>query len=383
MPRHRVLVVTWAPGGNVPPLLAAASILRDAGHHVEILASAATSAVAERAGFEVVAYRRSLAPDTSVAFEDQAGAMMAAAAGPDIGRDVHEVLAETRPDLAIVDCMLPAGIAAGLASDTPTASLVHFLFGLARRQMLAHGGAWTTDLAALNATHRALGLPEAGSGLDAWEAPQLVLVTAPRWLDVALDYPRNVIHAGPLGVHARPRDPGVGAGRARPRVLVSFSTTVMSDQLPTLQRVCDGILEAEVEATLTLGPAVDQAALRTPDNVRVVAFADHDELLRECAAVITHGGLGTTLRALAHGVPQLLLPLGRDQEFNAARVSDLGAGIRLSSGAAPSDVRAALERLLREPGFAAAAGDAASRIATGDPDRRAVDALEGCARRCA
>ena len=43
------------------------------------------------------------------------------------------------------------------------------------------------------------------------------------------------------------------------------------------------------------------------------------------AAVIGHGGLGTVLRALAHGVPQLLLPLGRDQAFNADQVERVSA----------------------------------------------------------
>jgi UDP:flavonoid glycosyltransferase YjiC (YdhE family) len=71
-----------------------------------------------------------------------------------------------------------------------------------------------------------------------------------------------------------------------------------------------------IQATLTLGPAVDRDAVRAPDGVEVLAFADHDRVTPGCTAVISHGGPGTVLRALAHGVPQLLLPLGRDQAFN-------------------------------------------------------------------
>ena len=92
---------------------------------------------------------------------------------------------------------------------------------------------------------------------------------------------------------------------------------------------------------------------------------------------VTHGGLGTVLRALAHGVPQLLLPLGRDQHVNAARVARLGAGLVVEPD---GDVRASLEALLGEPGFAAAAARAAARIAADAPDRRAADALERAAR---
>jgi hypothetical protein len=70
---------------------------------------------------------------------------MALAAGLEIALDVRDVLAELRPKLAVVDCMLPAGLAAGEAMGTPTVSLVHFPYGLARTQMLRGSGAWTTD----------------------------------------------------------------------------------------------------------------------------------------------------------------------------------------------------------------------------------------------
>jgi len=67
----------------------------------------------------------------------------------------------------VVDCMLPAAIAAARATGTPTASIVHFLYGLARTQMLRTGGGWTTDLRSLDATHRMLGLAPAPDGLTA------------------------------------------------------------------------------------------------------------------------------------------------------------------------------------------------------------------------
>lgn len=72
------------------------------------------------------------------------------------------------------------------------------------------------------------------------------------------------------------------------------------------------------------------------DNVEVVAYADHDRLMSGEAPVIGHGGLGTGLRALAHGVPQLLLPLGGDQGFNASRVEQLSAGIDLPPAQHPA-----------------------------------------------
>jgi UDP:flavonoid glycosyltransferase YjiC (YdhE family) len=367
----RIAVVTWAPGGNLPPLLAVVALLAARGHHVTVLASSATRPAAERAGFDVRTYGHAPEPETRVAFERQAGAMMAIAAGLEIARDVCDMLTGERTELAVVDCMLPAGLAAARATGTPAASLVHFLYGLARRQMVRDGGGWTTDLHTLNATHRALGLAAARDGLSAWEAPELLLVTAPRWLDVALDYPPHVIHAGPLAIDAR-------TAARTDRVLLSFSTTVMEGQLQTIQRVCDALATTAPRAILTLGPALEATALRIPETIEITPWADHDELLRTCAAVITHGGLGTTLRALAHGVPLLFLPLGRDQAFNAARVTELGAGIALAPDASPADIRSALDALLHDRSYYAAAASVAARIASDEPDRRAVEALEGC-----
>jgi MGT family glycosyltransferase len=369
----RALVITWAPGGNLPPMLAAASVLDRRGHEVAVLCSGETHDTAERLGFEVTDYRRSPDPDVTVAFETQAELMMATMAGAEIALDAREALDQLRPDLAVVDCMLPAAIAAARAAGTPTVSLVHFLYGLARTQMLRAGGAWTTDLHTLAATHRMLGLAPAPDGLSAWEAPELVLVTAPRWLDIDSDTPANVVHAGPLAVAVRPEQ---RAGAQARRVLLSFSTTVMADQAALIYRVGEAIGGLDLAAVLTLGRAVAQDSVQLPDNIEVVDFADHDRLMPGCPAVIGHGGLGTVLRALAHGVPQLLLPLGRDQAFNADRVEGLGAGIRLPADAPPGRIRTALRALLTDRRFAAEAALVARRIAADEPDRAAAEALE-------
>jgi UDP:flavonoid glycosyltransferase YjiC (YdhE family) len=376
----RALVVTWAPGGNLPPLLAAASVLGRRGHDVALLASGETRGAAERLGFEVTGYRRSADPDPRIAFEAQAEAMMATMAGADIALDARDAVEELGADLAIVDCMLPAAIAGARATGTPTASLVHFLYGLARTRMLQDGGGWTSDLEALAATHRLLGLAPVVDGLSAWEAPELVLVTAPGWLDVEAGAPDHVVHAGPLNVDAL----AGGAHRAGadpPRVLLSFSTTVMEGQVALIDRVSEAIAGLEVDAVLTLGHAVDLDAVHVPVGVEVLPFADHDRLMPGCAAVISHAGLGTVLRAFAHGVPQLLLALGRDQPFNADRVEQLEAGIRLPADAPPQRIRTALDALLTGGRYRAAAERLANRIAAENPDRTAAEALERIARR--
>jgi UDP:flavonoid glycosyltransferase YjiC (YdhE family) len=367
------LIVSWASGGNLPPLLAAGRLLAARNRPVRVLASAATRVEALKAGLEVVRYRRARDPIMELAFEQQASRLMALAAGTEVALDVCDVVSEVRPELMIVDCMLPAAIAAGESTGTPTASLVHFPYGLAREQMLGGGGAWTTDRAQLNVTRRGLGLQPAADDLAAWESPELLLVTVPKWFDLAADFPANVIHAGPLGV-TRPTHVAGAPGR-RPLVLLSFSTTVMQGQVALIQRVCDAIAAQEADAILTLGPAVPAGTIRVPANVKAVPYADHDQLLPRCAAVVTHGGLGTTLRALAHGKPLLLLPLGRDQQFNAGRVVELGAGIHLPVDASPAEIASALGELLTRPRYTERAEKAAAAIAADRADEKATQAL--------
>ena len=52
----------------------------------------------------------------------------------------------------------------------------------------------------------------------------------------------------------------------------------------------------------------------------------------ECTVAVTHGGAGSTMGALAFGLPLLLIPQGADQFFNTERVVAAGAGIGLLPG---------------------------------------------------
>lgn len=134
-----------------------------------------------------------------------------------------------------------------------------------------------------------------------------------------------------------------------------------------------------MDAVLTSGPAVRAEAIDAPQNIEPVLYADHDQLLPNTDAVITNGGLGTTLRALAHGKPLLLLPLGRDQQFNAGHVVELGAGVSVPVESSPEKIASALVELIGQPQYKEAAERAAAAIAADVPDETAVAALSSLA----
>jgi len=95
------------------------------------------------------------------------------------------------------------------------------------------------------------------------------------------------------------------------------------------QRVLDAIGTIDVEALATTGPNLDVADLRAPKNVHVLRGAPHDLVMKDVSLVVSQGGHGTVTRSLANALPQLILPMARDQAANAARVEAKGAGLRL------------------------------------------------------
>jgi UDP:flavonoid glycosyltransferase YjiC (YdhE family) len=99
--------------------------------------------------------------------------------------------------------------------------------------------------------------------------------------------------------------------------------------------------------------------------------------------VVSHGGHGTAVAALAHGVPLLVLPLDRatDQPWIGAAVQRAGVGRRLSRSARPARIRAAVEELLADGPHRGAAARMGERARALDGRTRGADVLEMVARR--
>jgi UDP:flavonoid glycosyltransferase YjiC (YdhE family) len=93
--------------------------------------------------------------------------------------------------------------------------------------------------------------------------------------------------------------------------------------------------------------------------------------------MVGHGGAGTTLAALAGGVPQVLLPVFADQPINAERVAEFGAGLALDmSPEGLAQLGAAVRELLVDQRYRAAARRVADEIASLPPVDEAVELLE-------
>jgi UDP:flavonoid glycosyltransferase YjiC (YdhE family) len=162
-----------------------------------------------------------------------------------------------------------------------------------------------------------------------------------------------------------------------PLVYLTLGSVTAGAHLPYFPALYRSAIEAldglPVRLLVTIGNDRDPRDLDPlPENVRVEQWVAQDAISPRAAAVVCHGGYGTTLHALTHGAPLVVLPLfSLDQWANGQAVQRAGAGLALDaerdsrrvldppSAATLDGLRPAVERVLREPGF----GHEAQRIA--------------------
>jgi MGT family glycosyltransferase len=243
-------------------------------------------------------------------------------------------------------------------------------------------GLFDQGLPALNAARAALGLAPLATLTDQLDAARAVLLATSE----AFDFPWTARPAHVRYVGPQISDPAWAGDWTspwakddpRPLVLVGFSST-FQDHTAVLQRVLDALGSLDVRVLLTTGVAVAPEELTAPANAVVVRHAPHVKVMPEATLVVTHGGHGTVIRALAQGLPLLVMPHGRDQNDNATRVAARGAGLRLDAKAPVEDILAALRRLLTEPGFDEAARRLGAQVAEDAASSTLEEELEALA----
>jgi MGT family glycosyltransferase len=417
--RRRFLFTLWEGGGNVPPQLELARRLVERGHDVRVMSDRCNEREARSAGCAFVAYtrapsRRDKSAASTLLRDYEAGNPLQAflmfrdqvMIGPalDYARDVLDELRRTPTDALVINDGLLGPMLAAEQAGLPYAMVLphHYIYpapGLPppgmisrpprnvverARDRLINGvilRAFDGGLPALNTARAALGLPPDAHLLDPMHRADRVLVlTSPAFDFTANRLPPNVRYVGPVldepagASHTASPEPLPNG--AAPLVVVSFSTT-FQNQRPVVQRVIDAIGKLPVRGLVTTGPALDAAELRAPANVTVRGFVPHGQLLPHAAAVVTHAGHGTVIRALAHGVPLVCIPMGRDQNGNAARVVARQAGKALPVKATAEALHDAIDEVITTPIYRQKARLLAEQITRDAQASLAISELEG------
>ncbi len=414
---HHYLFTLWDGSGTVPPELSLGRALVDRGHRVTVLADPTMETEARAAGADFRSWRdaphlRSRRPQDDFLrdFElDNPPELIARLCERLISGPASAYAAETtgairdmRPDAIVSSAFLLGAQIAAEAAGLPVAALFSNIYplpapglppfgaGLApardedERQLHAaigqQGGAmWNAHLPPLNAARAELGLAPLSSVWDQLDHAQRVLVLSSSGFDFPAQLPDNVRYVGP-----RFDDPAWVEGWQPPAgddplVLASLSTGNM-EQLGLLRRIVDALAGLPVRGVVTTGHAIDPEELPSHPQVQVLRSAPHRAVLEHASAVVTHGGHGTVIKALAADVPLVILPMGRDQLDNATRVTERGAGLRLEPDAGVDAIAATVRRLLDEPGFREAAARLGVRLRADAEGDAAVAELEGLVR---
>jgi UDP:flavonoid glycosyltransferase YjiC (YdhE family) len=171
---------------------------------------------------------------------------------------------------------------------------------------------------------------------------------------------------------------------SEPLVYVTFGSVAGSfpQALPVYDVAMRAVAELPVRVLLTVGRELDLPALpQAPDNVRVERWVPQQDVLGHAAAAVVHGGSGSTLGAIAAGVPLVVVPLFADQPQNARRVAEVGAGLavepnREDVGATASPLRDAIESVLSDPSYGERARALADELRAEPPVDEAVPLFE-------
>ncbi|MHA3702122.1 glycosyltransferase [Jatrophihabitans sp. YIM 134969] len=357
----RIVVTSSGGAGHIGPLVPIVAALRRRGDEVVAVVPQAAAGAAQRAGAELV-----VAPDPPADELADAWARLRTAApavasrianGEIFGRldtlaalpAVRRVVADRRPDLVVHEAAHYAGVIAAVEEGVPYVQ-VAISFADAEAGSLRH--------AAVELDHIAPGTSHAITGSP-------YLTRFPAALDVS-PYPvTRRYRAAVREPTARPTEGGP------PLVYVTFGTVASAvDERGTLHRAALSALTGlHVRVLVTTGRGHRPDLGEVEAGVTVEEWVDQDVVLAEAALVVCHGGSGTVLGALAHGVPVVAVPLFADQSVNATRVLSAGAGLALtrpSTSAASATtlaatevaaLRAAVERVLGDPGFRSRAGE--------------------------
>ncbi|MEU8115763.1 glycosyltransferase [Micromonospora sp. NPDC048947] len=283
----RVLFASLASVGHTYPLIPLAIAVRDAGHEVHFAAGAEVHPPLAAHGL------RPFRPGDAF-YEVYA-------------EDLAPELARLRPDLVVHEWGLPGAAVAAHRAGIP--GLWH---GFGR--MFPEGIG--LELPTRNA--EVIGRPH----LDIWP---------PSLQDRNFLATERRIELRPVAFSTTaPLPERVGRRTSRPLIYLTLGTAFGTPEL--LRTAIAGLAALDAEVVVAAGRVPVEQLGEIPDHVSVHQWVSQAELLPLVDLVVHHGGSGTTLGALAAGVPQLLLPQGADQFANADTLTAAGVAVRLLPG---------------------------------------------------
>jgi UDP:flavonoid glycosyltransferase YjiC (YdhE family) len=367
----RIVFNVFGADGHFLPMVPLATALRAAGQDVSFVTGAEYCETVRDTGFDAIGVPLDMLSgdleDRRAAIRDRSGVerlrytieMFLEQSVIHAGHLV-DIFERTRPDVGVRETTAWGAWMAGELVGVPVASFDY---------APAPAGLFSNVLGDLFENARAqVGLPpdEKLASLDHW----LTIVGAPpRW------YPPECFR--PTTHLFQPPDDPIGGSLPdwfdtlpdQPTVYVTLGT-VFNETPGIFDMVFESVADLKVNVVATVGQNLDPATFEPlPDHVRVERFMPQALVLPHCDAVIAHGGYGSLMGSLRHGLPIVTIPLAAaDNAINASRVEQLGVGIAVTEDARSSaGIRAALGAVLEEPRYRSASRQIAGDMAALPP----------------
>lgn len=160
----------------------------------------------------------------------------------------------------------------------------------------------------------------------------------------------------------------VTAGSIAPAIAASFAP---------FYRTSISAIRAVGARALVIGATLDHLASPHESDVLAIPFAPYSRVFPRCAAVIHHGGIGTTAQCLRYGVPSLVVPWGVDQFYTGGRLIHLDAGAMLLSRRYTVErATHTLRALLDDPRYRQSTSSLAAQLTHEDGVSQLCDTLE-------
>ncbi len=395
----RVLLTTRGSSGHLGPLAPFGHALLRAGHEVEVAAQGQFAANVARAGLELVPLADPPREDWMPLMGRFAELDVATAhavmirdffAGIDVRAAVPgltETVENRRPDLIVRESW---EFGSALVAERHGIPMARIGLGLAEIEEES------IDLAApaVDDAGRSLGLRPDPRGDRLRAAPYLTMMPA------ALEAPGAAMpapaHRFRFGRAEAPAPlPDWWPGNDDPLVYMTFGSVAAAGHMPyypvLYRRAIAALAPLPIRLLVTVGDATREVAELgpVPANVHVETWVPHDDAAAAAAAIVCHGGYGSTLGALAHRVPLIVMPLfSGDQWANANAVARAEAGVAVEDEAAARSVLglpdartidqlpAAVTRVLEDPTLGGGARRVADAMEALPPVDAAVEILE-------
>ena len=377
----RILFTFVGGNGHYQPLVPIARAAQDAGHLVAFTGAPAMVPTVEGAGFTMfpTAGRASRARERTPLLEVSAERedrvlrdVFANRLARERSAGVLSLAQDWRPDLIVCDEIDFGGMVGAERLGLPHATVLVIAAGSFARPAVV-----TESLNALRADHSLPPDPHLGM-----PGRYLVLSPFPPSLrDPAFPLPATAHPFRPFPLAASTRA-GVPAWATRlpgaPTVYLTLGTEFNVESGDLFHRALAGISNLPINLVVTVGHEIDPGELGPqPDHVHIERYIPQAFVLPHCALVLSHGGSGSVIGALAHGLPSVLLPMGADQPPNAARCEALGVARALDPlTATPDAVREAVVMTLSDPAYRRAAERLRDEIAALPEPQHAVALLE-------